>query len=214
MCITEESDVLLWIVARIKLYLANLPFENWTFPLIQMMTRKIRIIIFLPLYEVNRKWWSKYLCFSFFFNFSSKLWDGGEKEERACAWTWTPSWSEVRIIFSCYNITCPWREGECRRFYLSMSRKDRMFWSHCLESHVFPANGISVDADLCITSSSHIDLVDAVHGYPIRLVKPSDVNLIRPLKLNCALAVDVYPLPSSVKVESLMNWFDVIITGA
>ena len=52
----------------------------------------------------------------------------------------------------------------------------------------------SVDADLCSTSSSHIDLAGAFHGYPIRLVKPSDVNHILPLKLNCTLVVDEYSI--------------------
>lgn len=63
--------------------------------------------------------------------------------------------------------------------------------------YVFLANGISVDADLCSTSSCHVDLAAAFYGYPIRLVKPSDVKLIRPLELNCAFAFDVYSICAS-----------------
>ena len=251
-----------------------------------------------------------------FFDFSFKLWDGGER-------TWTPSCS-VRFTFSCYNITCLWREAESRRFYSSMRRKDRMFskllfgvtclpserdfrrcgslyywrvrrtsmnrckhqlelqlansrivgkktfqlvpaswkpwskipltrffspisnsscwlklellkvpscsakfisscytitclwsnvkgmqmilyicetdtrsgcfWDYCLDSHVSLGNDISVDADLCSTSSSHINLAGAFYGYPIRLVKPSDIDRILPLKLNCALFVHEYSM--------------------
>jgi len=71
------------------------------------------------------------------------------------------------------------------------------FSSYCLDSHVFLVNGNSVDVDLCNTSSCHIDLAAAFRGYPIRLVKSSDVNHILPLKLNCAIVLDEYSICQS-----------------
>ena len=78
--------------------------------------------------------------------------------------------------------------------YLWDGYQVRMFLSYCLDSHVSLGNKIPVDADLCSTSSSHIKLAGAFYGYPIRLVKPSDIDLILPLKLNCALFVHEYSI--------------------
>ena len=77
-------------------------------------------------------------------------------------------------------------------------------------------NRISVDVDLCITSSSNINLAFTFGSYPIRIFKPSDVNLICPLKLNGAIAFNEYSICATFKciVENLMNCFDVIVIQA
>ena len=99
-------------------------------------------------------------------------------------------------LFHCY-MPLTWSEGNADDSIHLWDgyRQLECFWSYCLDSHVFLGNTISVDGDLCSTSSCHIDLAGASRGYPIRLVKPNEFNHIPPLKINCALAVEEYSIP-------------------
>ena len=112
-----------------------------------------------------------------------------------------------RFISGCYTITCLWREvGGMHTILLTYETETRLecFWSDCLDSHVFLAgrNGNSVDADLCLTSNSHVDLAAAFRGHPITIPWPKDFNLICPLKLDCALVFEEYSICATFKPES------------
>ena len=87
---------------------------------------------------------------------------------------------------SCYTITCLRSGGNANdSIYLWDGYQVRIFLKLLFGLTRLPREQESnKNANFCSTSSSHIDLAGAFHGYPIRLVKLSNVNHILPLKLN------------------------------
>ena len=85
--------------------------------------------------------------FLFLISHSSCGMVGRELELQAAQWD---SHSVVTTLHAC-DV-----KGNPDGFIHLWDGKIECFRSSCLESHVFPANGISVDADLCITEGSDV----------------------------------------------------------
>ena len=137
-----------------------------------------------PPYEENRKPRSKVPLTRFFFPTSNtSCWLELE-------FLTVPSCS-VRFISSCYTITCLWREvGRMHMILLTYETYIMLpcFWSYRLDSPVCLVNGLSVDANHCITSICHHDVAGAFQKHPSRISRPRDVNLIDPLHTKCGIA--------------------------